>query len=105
MLLQRKEHSQRNARENALAAWAGKVVGDPNAIAAGDVHCLRAAGYGAGNLRRDVVCRVSRRIFEVNDALGARPHRQLATSVPSAVRDAVRYGRSVSQQPSTTQGA
>src|SRR5438105_4275883 len=43
-VLQRMKHSQLSARENALATWAHKVVGDPNAITAGDVDRLGATG-------------------------------------------------------------
>jgi hypothetical protein len=33
----------------------------------------------------------------VNDALGARPDWELAAAAPAAVRDAVGYGRTVSE--------
>lgn len=35
----------------------------------------------------------------VNDALGACPDRQLAVAAPASVREAVVYGRGVSEHP------
>lgn len=96
---QRKEPAELTARERALATWAGQVVLKPNAITAEDVDSLRAAGLTDQEIF-DVTVFVAFRIAfsTVNDALGARPDWQLAAAAPATVRDAVRYGRAVSER-------
>lgn len=100
-VLQRKASTELTAREDALATWAGRVVRDPNAITAADVDRLRAAGFTDQQIF-DVTAFVAFRVaFSiVNDALGARPDSQLAAAAPPAVRDAVDFGRGVSETAS-----
>lgn len=101
-VLQRKDATDLNARERALATWAGLVVRDPNAITAADVEGLRAAGLTDQEVFDVTVFIAFRLAFStVNDALGALPDRQLAEDAPPAVRAAVGYGRSVSAVSST----
>ncbi len=96
-VLQCNETPELTARDKALAAWAGKVVHEPNEITAEDVNRLRAAGLSEQEIFDATVFVAFRLAFStVNDALGAQPDRQLATSAPIQVRDAVIYGRSVS---------
>ena len=83
--------------ERALAGWARRVTGEPNAIEAGDLDELRQAGYDDAQILAITVYVALRIAFStVNDALGARPDRALAQSVPAVVRDAVTYGRPAS---------
>ena len=98
-VLQRKEAAELTARESALAIWAGKVALEPNAITATDVDLLRAAGLTDQEIFDVTVFVAFRLAFStVNDALGARPDWQLAAAAPAAVRDAVGYGRAVSER-------
>jgi uncharacterized peroxidase-related enzyme len=100
-VLQREETAELTLREKALAVWAGQVVRAPNAIQAADVDRLRAAGLTDGEIFDATVLVAFRLAFStVNDALGACPDQQLAAGAPAAVRDAVAYGRSVSERPS-----
>lgn len=87
-----------DAREKALAEWARKVVRSPNATTAADVQGLRAAGLSEREIFEATALVAFRVAFStVNDALGARPDRQLAEAAPPAVRAAVSYGRSVDE--------
>jgi uncharacterized peroxidase-related enzyme len=98
-VVQRKEAAELTARERALAIWAGKVVLEPNAITAADVDLLRAAGLTDQEIFDVTVFVAFRLAFStVNDALGARPDWELAAAAPAAVRDAVSYGRTVSER-------
>lgn len=100
--MQRKEAVKLTARERALATWAGQVVRKPNGTTAEDVNRLRAAGLTDLEIFDVTVFVALRLAFStVNDALGARPDWQLAAAAPEKVRDAVRYGRTVSEH--TTQ--
>lgn len=98
-VLQGKEPAELTPREKALATWARKVVREPNATTAEDVERLRSAGLTDQEIF-DVTLFIAFRLAfsTVNDALGAHPDRQLAETVPAAVRDAVVYGRSVSEE-------
>ncbi|HVO91004.1 MAG TPA: hypothetical protein VMV45_20880 [Casimicrobiaceae bacterium] len=90
-----------SARERALAAWARKVVDDPNGTQADDVAALHAARLTDQDIFDATLFIALRQAFStVNDALGASPDRQLADSVPDAVRDAVTYGRAPGVEPS-----
>ena len=81
-------------RERALAAWARKVVADPNATSERDVMALRRAGLNDREIFEATVFIAFRQAFStVNDALGIHPDRQLADQVPPEVRGAVTYGR------------
>ena len=83
--------------EQALAAWARRVVRAPNATTASDVDELRAAGYDDGQIVAITVFVALRLAFAtVNDALGAQPDAELAAAAPPALRDEVTFGRPVS---------
>lgn len=100
-VLQCKETAELTDRENALANWARRVVHDSNATTAGDVDRLRAVGLTDAEIFDATAFIAFRVAFSmVNDALGARPDRQLAESTPGAIRDAVVYGRSVAEDAS-----
>lgn len=89
------------AREAALATWARQVVRDPNATTADDVEALRQAGLVDREIFEATLFVAFRLAFSsVNDALGAAPDRQLADSVPEAVRAAVAFGRQPASAPS-----
>jgi alkylhydroperoxidase family enzyme len=80
--------------ERTLAAWARRVVADPNGITDGNVDELRNAGFSDTQIFAITVYVAGRLAFStVNDALGPLPDRELAASVPHEVRDAVHYGR------------
>jgi uncharacterized peroxidase-related enzyme len=97
-VVQCKEATELTARERALATWAGELVRKPNAITAEDVDSLRAVGLTDQEIF-DVTVFVAFRVAfsTVNDALGARPDWQVAAAAPASVRDAVGYGRAVSE--------
>jgi alkylhydroperoxidase family enzyme len=83
-------------RERTLARWARQVAHDPNGTVAGDVQALRDAGYDDVQILGITLFVALRIAFStVNDALGAQPDRELGESVPTAVRDAVSFGRPV----------
>jgi alkylhydroperoxidase family enzyme len=85
-------------REAALAAWARRVAVDPNATTAADVEALRAAGLGEREIVEATLFIAFRIAFStVNDALGARPDWQLAAAAPQGVREAVSFGRKISE--------
>ncbi|HEX6704208.1 MAG TPA: hypothetical protein VF169_05560 [Albitalea sp.] len=90
-----------SAREQALSAWARKVVTQPNETTAADVARLRDAGLGDKEIAEATLFVAFRLAFStVNDALGAQPDWQLAASAPAEVVAAVRFGR-----PSAAQAA
>jgi uncharacterized peroxidase-related enzyme len=88
-----------DARERALANWARKVASDANATVAADVDALRAVGLSEQEIV-DATALIAFRVAftTVNGALGARPDWQLADAAPPAVREAVNYGRAVSER-------
>jgi alkylhydroperoxidase family enzyme len=80
--------------ERALARWARHVARDPNSTTPADVALLRDAGFGDTEIFAITFFVALRLAFStVNDALGARPDRELADAAPAAVRDAVTFGR------------
>jgi uncharacterized peroxidase-related enzyme len=80
--------------ERALARWARHVARDPNSITMADVALLRGAGFGDTEIFAITFFVALRLAFStVNDALGARPDRELADVAPDALRDAVTFGR------------
>jgi SAM-dependent methyltransferase/alkylhydroperoxidase family enzyme len=82
--------------DRALARWARRVTRDPNSTAAADVQALRDAGFDDERIFAVTVYVALRIAFStVNDALGARPDRQLADSTPPSVRSAVAFGRPI----------
>lgn len=81
-------------REQALLAWTRAVVADPNATRESDVDLLRSAGLDDREIFEATVWIGFRLAFStINDALGVHPDRELAESVPAAVREAVAFGR------------
>jgi uncharacterized peroxidase-related enzyme len=89
-------------REAALAAWARRVVRDPNATTSDDVERLREVGLGDREIFEATAFIAFRLAFStVNDALGAAPDMQLADEAPELVRAAVSYGRPPSSTPSS----
>jgi uncharacterized peroxidase-related enzyme len=84
-------------QERAMAAWARKVVTDPNSTTPTDVQALRDAGLNDEQIFAITAFVALRVAFStVNDALGAHPDPQLVASLPKEVVDAVTYGRPVS---------
>ena len=80
--------------ERALAAWARRVASDPNGTTESDLDGLRDAGYDDPQILAITLFISLRMAFStVNDALGARPDRELLDAVPPQVRDAVTWGR------------
>ena len=83
-------------RERELAAWARKVVQDPNTTTALDVEALRKAGLSDQEIFEATVFVAFRQAFStVNDALGINPDHRLFEQVPTEVRDVVTFGRTV----------
>jgi uncharacterized peroxidase-related enzyme len=81
-------------REQGLATWARRVARDPNATTADDLAPLRDAGLSDAQIVAVTTFVALRLAFStVNDALGARPDRELADGLPPEVRDAVTFGR------------
>jgi uncharacterized peroxidase-related enzyme len=86
-----------NEQERAMAAWARKVVKDPNSTTPSDVQALRDAGLNDEQIFAITTFVALRVAFStVNDALGAHPDPQLVKSLPKEVVDAVGYGRPAS---------
>ena len=84
------------AADQALAHWARTLTRDPNATGAAEVQALRDAGFDDAQIFAITVYVALRIAFStVNDALGARPDRRLADSVPAPVRAAVTFGRPI----------
>lgn len=80
--------------ERALAQWARRVATDPNAIGPDDVQALRDGGFDEAQIFAITTFVAFRLAFSiVNDALGARPDRELGTAAAAPVRSAVTFGR------------
>jgi uncharacterized peroxidase-related enzyme len=100
-VIQLKDVPALTQREQALAAWARRVVREPNAIPAAEVERLRAVGLSDQDIFDATVFIAFRLAFStVNDALGAQPDPQMAEEAPAEVRGAVSFGRNVAGQPS-----
>ncbi len=81
-------------QERAMAAWARKVVKDPNATTPADVQALRDTGLNDGQIFAITAFVALRLAFStVNDALGAHPDPELVAALPEVVAQAVTYGR------------
>jgi uncharacterized peroxidase-related enzyme len=81
-------------QEKAMAAWARKIVKDPNATSPADVQALRDEGLDDEQIFAITAFVALRLAFStINDALGAQPDSQLVESLPKEVVDAVSYGR------------
>lgn len=88
------DDSALTSRERALARWARCVTADPAATTPDDVEMLRAAGFSDAEVVAVTAYLAARIAFAVvNDALGARPDRELVEQAPDGVLDAVRFGR------------
>lgn len=86
--------------ERALARWARQVTREPNGTGAADVQSLRDAGFDDDQIFAITVFVALRIAFStVNDALGARPDRELGEAVPMQVLEAVTFGRPVDVAP------
>jgi alkylhydroperoxidase family enzyme len=80
--------------EKVLAAWARRVVSDPNAVTNDDVGELRRAGFTDTQIFAITVYVAGRLAFStVNDALGAQPDSDLLAHTAREIRDAVTFGR------------
>ena len=85
-------------QEKVMAAWARKVARDPNATTPADIQALRDSGLDDGQIFAITAFVAPRLAFSaINDSLGAQPDAQLAQSLPREVREAVTYGRPVTQ--------
>jgi uncharacterized peroxidase-related enzyme len=84
------------APERAMAAWARRIARDPNRTSAADLAELRQAGFSDSDVFAMTVFVALRVAFStVNDALGVRPDAQFRSEAPTAVLDAVTYGRPI----------
>jgi alkylhydroperoxidase family enzyme len=82
--------------EQAMAVWARKVARDPNGTSGSDVSALREAGWTDDQIFAITVFVALRIAFStVNDALGARPDAAYRSLAPTAVLEAVTFGRSI----------
>ena len=80
--------------ERVMAAWARKVVRDPNATTSADLEDLRNVGFDDPQIFAMTVFVALRLAFStVNDALGAAPDAQLRRDTPTEVASAVDFGR------------
>ena len=85
-----------DSRDRALARWARRLAQDPNSTTAADVEMLPAEGFDETQIFAITLYTALRIAFAtVNDALGARPDRQLGAEVPPEVRAAVDFGRPI----------
>jgi alkylhydroperoxidase family enzyme len=85
-----------DSSERALAAWARRVAGDPNAATVEEVEALREAGFDDDQIVAITAYVALRLAFStVNDALGAGPDTELGESAPPEIREAVDFGRPV----------
>ena len=100
-VLAARETHELTGRDRALAAWARKVVADPNGTTESDIASLRAAGFSDVEIFEITALIAFRLAFSsVNDALGAAPDWELANAVPSEVAAVVTYGRRPESRPS-----
>jgi alkylhydroperoxidase family enzyme len=80
--------------EKALAAWARRVVLDPNGVTDNNVDELRDVGFTDTQIFAITVYVAGRLAFStINDALGAQPDHELQAGVDREIRDAVTFGR------------
>lgn len=93
--------------ERALARWTRQVTREPNAPGPADVQALRDVGFDDDQIFAITVFVALRIAFStVNDALGARPDRELVEAVPTRVLEAVTFGRptDLAAQPHVSDG-
>jgi alkylhydroperoxidase family enzyme len=83
--------------ERVLAAWARRMVREPNATTESHVAELREAGFDERQIFALTFFVALRLAFStVNDTLGATPDVELADRVPPGVRAVVTFGRTPS---------
>ncbi|PZS15722.1 MAG: hypothetical protein DLM57_12055 [Pseudonocardiales bacterium] len=88
--------------ERAIASWARKVARGPNDTSAADVQELRDAGFSDSQIFTITTFVALRLAFStINDALGVLPDAAIRTTAPSAVLDAVTFGRPIEGQRSS----
>ncbi|WP_418314932.1 carboxymuconolactone decarboxylase family protein [Piscinibacter sakaiensis] len=88
-------------RDEAIAAWARKVVDDPNGTTADDVARLRDAGLADKDIFELTAFIAFRLAFStINDALGVQPDWQLEADADPAIAAAVNFGRRPAARPS-----
>jgi uncharacterized peroxidase-related enzyme len=96
----RGEDNGLTAPERAMAAWARRVARDPNGTRTADVAELRQAGFSDSDIFAMTVFVALRVAFStINDALGVRPDAEYRSVAPTAVLDAVAYGRPIDIGP------
>jgi uncharacterized peroxidase-related enzyme len=84
-------------QEQAVAAWARKIVRDPNSTTPADIQALRDAGLKDEQIFAVTTFVALRLAFStINDALGAQPDSQLVEKLPEEVVRVVTYGRPAS---------
>jgi alkylhydroperoxidase family enzyme len=82
------------AAEQAMAAWARTVARRSSETTPADLDALRAAGFTDEDIfTMTTFVAVRLAIMIVNDALGVPPDSQLRDAAPSAIQDAVTFGR------------
>jgi uncharacterized peroxidase-related enzyme len=87
-------HPELDGRERALMRWAQSVVIAPTRTRGVDVMALREAGLGEREIFSATAFVAARLAFSIiNDALGARPDREVFERAPLEVRNAVDFGR------------
>ncbi len=87
-------------QEKAMAAWARKIVQNPNATTPADIRALRDSGLDDGQIFAITAFVALRLAFStINDAFGCLPDAQLVQSLPPEVRDAVTFGRPADHAP------
>src|SRR5690606_33196888 len=78
------------AQEAVLARWARKIAADATSATADDVRELSEAGFTDDEIFAITAYVAGRIAFStVNNALGARPDRELIAITPDSIRDAV----------------
>ena len=99
-VLAARESHELTGRDRALAAWARKVVADPNGTTESDIASLRAVGLADVEIFEVTAFIAFRLAFSsINDALGATPDWELASTVPNEVGAVVTYGRRPESKP------
>jgi alkylhydroperoxidase family enzyme len=87
--------------EAALARWARLLATKPNETTPDHIAGLRAAGFDdAGILAISVFVALRIAFSTVNDALGARPDRELVEQAPEGLVAAIDFGRAPGGAPS-----
>jgi uncharacterized peroxidase-related enzyme len=84
--------------DRALARWARTVVRRPSGTTEADVQQLRDVGFNDAQIFTITAFVALRLAFStINDSLGLRPDAGLRVSVPTAVREAISYGRPIDE--------